>query len=174
MKRIFTIILLVGFCLFSCGTLQPVSMTKSQEDSLDNYKYFYVNPTGVKTGSAGYVVGNQYGVYGGSSTKSTDPCDIISGYLIKRNLIRVAEIDDNIKGETVVVSYGETGRRTMGLGYAIEVTIQFSSAKTHSVVCTVTGEGRGDTEADDIRLAITRCLDMVFGVVKQEKEESFY
>lgn len=106
--------------------------------------------------------------------KSTDPCDIISGYLIKRNFIRVAEIDDNIKGETVVVSYGETGRRTMGLGYAIEVTIQFSSAKTHSVVCTVTGEGRGDTEADDIRLAITRCLDMVFGVVKQEKEESFY
>ena len=62
----------------------------------------------------------------------------------------------------------------MGLGYAIEVTIQFSSANTHAVVCTVTGEGYGDTEADDIRLAITRCLDTVFGVVKQEEKESFY
>jgi hypothetical protein len=44
-------------------------------------------------------------------------------------------------------------------GYTIEVTIQFVSAKTNSLVCSCTAEGIGSTEADDIREAITRCLD---------------
>lgn len=173
MNRTWVIILLIGICLSGCVTLQPISMTKSEGDSLDNYKYFYINPAGVKTGNSGYVVGNQYGVVGGSVTTSTDPCDIISGYLIKRGFVRVANIEDTIKGETFVVSYGETGRRPAGIGYAIEVVIQFTSAKNHAVICTVSGEGHGDTEADDVRIATTRCLDALFGVVKQETE-SFY
>ena len=85
----------------------------------------------------------------------------------------MANIEDTIKGETFVVSYGETGRRPAGIGYAIEVVIQFTSAKNHAVICTVSGEGHGDTEADDVRIATTRCLDALFGVVKQETE-SFY
>ena len=60
--------------------------------------------------------------------------------------------------QTVIVNYGESGRRNRGLGYTIEVTIQFISAKTHAQICSCTAEGQGETEADDIRQAITRCL----------------
>jgi hypothetical protein len=56
------------------------------------------------------------------------------------------------------VNYGESGKRDRGLGYTIEVTIQFISAKTHTQICSCTAEGQGETEADDIRQAITRCF----------------
>ena len=56
------------------------------------------------------------------------------------------------------MNYGESGKRNRGLGYTIEVTIQFISAKTHAPICSCTAEGQGETEADDIREAITRCL----------------
>ena len=49
-----------------------------------------------------------------------------------------------------------------GLGYTIEVTIQFSSAKTNEMICSCTAEGQGETEADDIRQAIRRALTSLF------------
>jgi hypothetical protein len=58
----------------------------------------------------------------------------------------------------MIVNYGESGKRNKGLGYTIEVTIQFVSAKTNAKLCSCTAEGQGETEADDIREAITRCL----------------
>ena len=48
------------------------------------------------------------------------------------------------------------------LGYTIEITLQFLSADTHEVVCTSTAEGMGETEADDIRIAIQKALTEVF------------
>ena len=57
---------------------------------------------------------------------------------------------------------GESGRRNRGLGYTIEVTIQFISAKTKQMICSCTAEGQGETEADDIRQAIRRALDGLF------------
>lgn len=61
--------------------------------------------------------------------------------------------------ETLVVTYGESGVRNRGLnGRSIEVTIQFASAKTHKLVCSCTAEGKGTTDADNIRKAITRAL----------------
>lgn len=44
----------------------------------------------------------------------------------------------------------------------MEVTIQFISAQTNSLVCSCSAEGQGETEADDIRMAITRCLSTIF------------
>lgn len=84
---------------------------------------------------------------------------------MKNGYILLPEIEDNIRDRTVIVNYGETGRRNIlgGLfGYTIEVTIQILSADTHEVLCTCTAEGQGETEADDIRIAITRALAMVF------------
>lgn len=161
-KAIILSIIALAAILSGCATLLPTTITRNSEDDLKNYSYFYVNPAGAKTGSAGYVTGGNYGVYGSSSTRTTEPCDIISGYLIKLGYVRVATIDENISDKTLVISYGETGRRPAGLGYTIEVTLQFTSAKTHAPVCTVTGEGQGETEADDIRIAILRCLDTAF------------
>lgn len=44
-------------------------------------------------------------------------------------------------------------------GYTLEVSIQILDAKTQEPVFICTAEGQGDTEADDIRKAITRCLE---------------
>ena len=141
----------------SCVTLQPVRVTRNT--SLDNYTYFYITPTEAKTGSTGGVY---YGVYGSSLSKSTNPADIISGYLIKRGMVRLPEVRSDLADKTMIINYGETGRRSTGLGYTIEITLQILSAKTSEVICVVTGEGQGETEADDIRIAINRCLEEMY------------
>ena len=72
------------------------------------------------------------------------------------------EKENDLINKTLIVNYGESGRRDVFWGYTIEVTIQFLSANTNEVVCVTTAEGIGDTEADDITKAITRALDAVF------------
>lgn len=122
---------------------------------MDSYKYVYIIPT---TG----LTSSQSGVYGGSTTKSLNPSDIISGILIKHGYIRLPEINPQLLDETLIVNYGESGRRNVNLGYSIEVTIQFLSAKTNMPISICTAEGQGLTEADDIRIAITRALNPLF------------
>lgn len=141
----------------SCVTLQPVRVTRNT--SLDNYTFFYITPTEAKTGSTGGVY---YSVYGSSLSKSTNPADIISGYLIKKGMVRLPEVRSDLADKTMIINYGETGRRSTGLGYTIEITLQILSAKTSEVICVVTGEGQGETEADDIRIAINRCLEEMY------------
>lgn len=155
------LIALIPLLFASCVSLQPVRVTRNS--SLDQYTYFYITPTETKTGSSGGVYGNGYGVYGSSISKSTNPADIISGYLIKKGLVRLPEIKSDLADKTMIINYGETGRRSTGLGgYTIEVTLQVLSAKTSEVICVITGEGQGETEADDIRIAINRCLEEVY------------
>ena len=47
----------------------------------------------------------------------------------------------------------------LGRGYTLEVTIAFFDASTSDVVFRCTAEGFGRTEADDIEIAINRCLE---------------
>ncbi len=82
--------------------------------------------------------------------------------MIKKGFTQIPNISPEIAAKTLIINYGESGRRNVGLGYTIEVTIQFLSAKTHEIVCISTAEGLGSTEADDIRIAINRALDKVF------------
>lgn len=152
-------ILLALISLSGCASMRPATITKT-EDSVYNYRYFHVTQTGDYTGSTG-VYGNQYGVYGGI-TKSTNPASIISGILFKNGFVQVNEIKPDKAAETMIVSFGETGRRNVNLGYSIEVTIQFVSASTQNLVCSCTAEGQGDTEADDVRKAIERALKPLF------------
>ena len=107
------------------------------------------------------MYGNQYGVYGGT-TKSINPASVISGILFKNGFIQVNEVNPNNVKETMIVNFGETGRRNVNLGYSIEVTIQFVSAYTQLPICTCTAEGQGGTEADDVRKAIQRALKPLF------------
>ena len=134
----------------------------TQGDSVSNYKYFYVNHTTSVSGSTG-VYGNQYGVYGGY-TKTTNPSDIISGILFKNGFIRVDAVSPENADKTMIISYGETGRRNvnLGFGYSIEVTMQFINAKTQLPIVVCTAEGHGSTEPDHIRIAITRALEPLF------------
>lgn len=144
----------------ACASMRPPVINSYHNDKISNYRYFYVSPTGDYTSSSG-VYGNQYGVYGGQ-TKSTNPSTVIAGILFKNGYIQVNEIDPHNAKETMIVNFGETGRRSVNLGYSIEVTIQFISAATQLPICICTAEGQGETEADDVREAITRALGPLF------------
>lgn len=147
-------LLILSLLTFGCASLRPATSIKN--GSLDSYRYFYITPTNSLTSSSGATISGQY--Y--SSTKTVNPSDVITGILSKDGLIRLPELKPELTDETMIINYGESGRRNTGLGgYTIEVTIQFISAKTSSLVCTCTAEGQGSTEADDIRQAITRCLN---------------
>lgn len=148
--------IIVVLTLTSCGSLRPATVTR--HSSLEGYKYAYINSTSTKVGSAGYF----YNGLGASETKSTNPSEIISGFLMKKGFIIVPELKPENESHTIVVNYAETGRRNLNLGYAIEITIQILSATDNSLLCTGTAEGQGSTEADDIRIAINRCLAEIF------------
>lgn len=157
----FALAIVLAAVMSSCSPLKPVSI--QQNDSLDNYNYVYIIPTGeVTAGVSDVYADTDATIFGSSTTRSINPADLIAGYMMKRGFVRLSELNPELLDQTLVVSYGESGRRSRGFGYAIEVTIQFLSAKTNLPVCICFGEGQGETEADDIRIAINRCLDEVF------------
>lgn len=143
------IILLVNGCAAPLRT--PVIVRNAP---VEMYKYAYISPTKELISSTG-------GKYG-FTTKSVNPSDVIAGMLIKEGYIILPELKSELSNETLIVNYGESGRRNRGLGYTIEVTIQFISAKTNEMICSCTAEGQGETEADDIRQAIRRALSSLF------------
>ena len=169
-----TVILILSVLFFSCTTLlntlfiplKPPLLPEStfKNSSVENYKYIYISPTKSLTSSAGYVDGGaSYGVYGATQSKSVNPSDVISGILIKKGFIRLPELKEELNDKTLIVNYGESGKRDTGLGgYTIEVTIQFVSGKSSELVSSCTAEGQGQTEADDIRQAITRCITALY------------
>lgn len=158
--KTFAAFIICTLLLVGCAILEPVQVVK--KESIFNYDYFYIMPTGDVQSSSGAVYGGAYGVYGGSSSKSANPADIIAGKMIKRGFVRLNEVDEKTADKTILISYGESGRRSAGLGYTIEVTIQFTNAQTHSLICSCTGEGQGETETDDVRKAINRAMDELF------------
>lgn len=146
--------------LGSCAPLRLPVIVKNAP--IETYKYAYISPTKELTSSSGGTYGGQYGIYGSSTTKSVNPSDVIAGVLIKEGFIILPELKSELSNETLIVNYGESGRRNRGLGYTIEVTIQFISAESKQMICSCTAEGQGETEADDIRQAIRRALEGVF------------
>ena len=139
--------------------LDAVDYEVTKTKDLNEYKYIIVNSTETLNSSVGAIV------YGGGyflTGKSVNPGDVISGYLIKKGFVILKEKENDLINKTLIVNYGESGRRDVFWGYTIEVTIQFLTANTNEVVCVTTAEGIGDTEADDITKAITRALDAVF------------
>ena len=144
----------------SCGALKTPVIVRNAP--IEGYRYVFITPTKELTSSAGGTYGGRYGIYGASTTKSVNPSDVISGELIKNGFIILPELKSELNNKTLIVNYGESGRRNRGLGYTIEVTIQFISAETHELICSCTAEGQGETEADDIRQAIRRALSGLF------------
>jgi len=140
----------------SYASLKPVESIKN--GSLSNYKYIYIFPTNSLTSNSGATIGGQY--YSSSQTINTS--DVIIGKLLREGFIRIPELKPELAEETLIINYGESGKRNTGLGgYTLEVTIQFISAKDNKLIRSCTAEGQGYTEADDIRQAITRCLDEI-------------
>ena len=172
MKHIKTLALVCCMILLSsCSTkLHPVKVTK--HDSLSNYQYIYITPVQDVTSSSFSVYQNNANnsmntVYGNVQNNSTNPGDIISGIMAKYGYTRLPELVPELIDKTLIINYGESGRRQISLlGYTVEVTIQFISAKTYRLVCTCTGEGMGYSHIGDIRIAITRCLEKTFKTKK--------
>ena len=129
---------------------------------IETFKYAYISPTKELTSHSGIYHGGFGGMYGFAATESINPSDVIAGILIKEGFIILPELKSELSNETLIVNYGESGRRNRGFGYTIEVTIQFISAESKQMICSCTAEGQGETEADDIRQAIRRALEGVF------------
>ncbi|TLD86164.1 DUF4136 domain-containing protein [Helicobacter sp. MIT 05-5294] len=157
MVRVLLICLGLLFIAGCAAVLKPVEVKRFGD--ISSYKYAFVGQTQILNSSvgSGYVGYGTSGGYSYSLSKSINPTDIISGILMKKGFIIVENITNPT--QTLVVKYGQGGRRDVGFGYTLEVSIQILNAKTQEPVFICTAEGQGDTEADDIRIAITRCLE---------------
>lgn len=150
-------LVILSIWIIGCGPLKPVETIKNGQ--IRDYKYVFISQTKSLTSSSGAFINGQY--Y--SASKSVNPRDVISGVLAKEGFILIPELKDDLASETLIINYGESGRRSIGLGgYTIEVTIQFITSSTSSLIASCTAEGLGDTEADDIRKAINRCLNGIW------------
>ena len=156
------VLLSISLVLASCSVMVPQNATISTRPDLSKYKYVYITPTTEKTSVTGGTYGNQYGVYGSTSSRSISPADLIAGYFMKQGFVRIPEINEEQKAQTIVVNYGESGRVSYILAYSIEVTIQLLDAATYELICSSTAEGMGETETDDVRKATIKCLDAIF------------
>jgi hypothetical protein len=142
-----------------CATLKAPEITNRGD--LGQYSFVVLPKTSSLSSGSGRVYGNQYGVYGGSSSKQVNPSHVIEGILLKRGLVSTDAVNPGQESKTLLVKYGESGRRDVagGLGgYTLEVTVTIVTAKTNEVVYSCVAEGQGSTEVDDIRIAIHRCL----------------
>lgn len=163
MKKLILISFIIPICLMLLGCALQKPTVVINED-INNFSYVYITPTQtLSSGTAGtYYNGysNQY--Y--SVDKSINPNDVISGFFSKNGFIKIPELKEELLDKTLIINYGESGRRDVGFGYAIEVTIQLVSAKSNTLISSCTAEGMGETEADDIRIAINRCLSGIFNI----------
>ena len=153
---IFVPIFFTMIALASCVTLKEPAVV--QNGNLQDYHYVVLSSTVPLTSSSGSTINGYY--Y--STSKSVNPSDVIVGYLAKKGFIILPELQNDLLNETLIVNYGESGRREVFWGYTTEVTIQFVNAQSKKLVIMTTAEGIGDTETDDIKEAITRALDALF------------
>ena len=108
--------------------------------------------------------GNEEALPSSPYAQSVNSRDVIAGGFSKRGFIVLHDIEERVRPKTLIVSYGESGRRrvALGMGSTTEVILQLVSAETGELVGTATAEGCGDTESDDIKQAITRALAALF------------
>lgn len=160
MKKI--LLFLVALAATACSALKPT--TCSVQPTFFKYRYVYIMPTGSVTGSSEiYTIDRTY-VTGGV-TRTTNPADLMSGYLMQKGFTVLPQLDQNKLAETLVLSYGETGHRSVGFLWLFDATsiiIQFRDAQTNDLVATAESEDYGSTEADNIRYAIRNALDAIF------------
>ena len=156
MKKLFTFI--VACLMAATGMAQIMKPKATIVGSFADYEYFYVVPTSSMTSSSA-VVGGSYGVYGGA-TKTIVPSDVINGYLMQNDYNTTYMVSPELADKTLVVTYGNTGRRQLGLfSYASGIIIQMKNAKTQDLVATFVAEGCGEDETENIYKAIYSALN---------------
>lgn len=173
MKNKVLLFFLGAFLFSSCAVLKPPTVVSKKP--IDGYKYVYVAATsdvssvynvGMGTVQPTYWGNTVGGMVSSGGSRTANPGELIGGHFIKRGYVKLIELDPKLLDETLVVVYGESGRRKVGFGYTIEITVQITSAKDHEVLCVGTAEGQGSTETDDVRIAVDRCMTAIFDGVK--------
>ncbi len=162
MKTYITRILLLAILVSFTGCSVPLSIpTVQKAPTFDKYRYAYITPTQAitSTPTAGFTSFWGYN----NIQNAVNPADIISGILIKRGYIIIPEIAPELKAETIIVNYAESGERTESyFEHAVEIIIQIISADNYQKVAYCKSSGSGTTSADAITVAITRGLDSLF------------
>ena len=121
-KHAVIIIGLLLFVLYGCGPMALLPVEIENNRNLERYKYFYMNTTGSTTSRSNVGVNVGYGVYVTDPDRSINPGDFISGYLMNKGYVRVADRPFVHPEETFIVNYGEGGKR-----YLYEVIIYSNS-----------------------------------------------
>jgi hypothetical protein len=89
--------------------------------------------------------------------------NVIIGTLLKQGLSIVTEeqlnaLGENSKNFTLVVEWGVSGRDDKFMGYSQEVTVLIKDAVTRQIVYKGSGEGMGEDEIADVRIALEAAL----------------
>ena len=161
MKKI--VLFLAAIVLTACGALKPT--TCSVQPTFYKYRYVYIMPTGSVTGSTGVYTSYVDNRVHGGVTRTTNPSDRMSGYLMQKGLTILPQLDEAKKAETLVLSYGETDHRDVGflwLSTSTGIIIQFRDAQTNDLIASAEAEDYGSTEADNVRYALRKALDAIF------------
>ena len=161
MKKL--LLFFAALALTACGALKPT--TCSVQPTFDKYRYVYIMPTGSVTGSTGVYTSYVDNRVHGGVTRTANPSDMMSGYLMQKGLTILPHLDEAKKAETLVLSYGETDRRDVGLLWlstSTGIIIQFRDALTNDLIASAEAEDYGSTEADNVRYAIRKALDAIF------------
>ena len=154
---------IAALALTGCGALKPT--TCSVQPNFFKYRYVYIMPTGSVTGSTGVYTSYIDDRVHCGVTRTTNPSDMMSGYLMQKGFTVVPQLDQNKLAETLVLSYGETGHRDVGflwLSTSTNIIIQFRDAQTNDLMASAEAEDFGSTEADNVRYAIQKALDAIF------------
>lgn len=157
--RSIAVVVFLAVLVFGCTSLREPQISKHGD--IRQYSLAVLPNTGILSSSSGDIHGNRDRVRGSSTRKEINPGQLIEGILLKQGIVSTDAVSVENKDKTLLVKYGESGKRDIagGLGgYALEVTIALISAETNEVVYSCVAEGQGETEVDDIREAIHRCL----------------
>ena len=161
MKKL--LLFIATLVLTACGALKPT--TCSVQPTFYKYRYVYIMPTGSVTGSTGVYTSYVDNRVHGGVTRTANPSDMMSGYLMQKGLTIIPQLDEAKKAETLVLSYGETDRRDVGflwLSTSTGIIIQFRDALTNDLIASAEAEDYGSTEADNVRYALRKALDAIF------------
>lgn len=148
---------LLAILLAACSSVQLQPPTYKQAiDSVGKYKYVVIPDAGITTSYAASISPNG----GGAVGKEISPSGLIEGLLLKKGIVRIPASEPKFAPQLLIAKYGVSGKRELGRGaYTQEVTINLLDANSYAPIFTCSAEGFGQTEVDDIRDAIIRCLD---------------
>ncbi len=161
MKKI--VLFFITLVATACGALRPTTCTV--HPTFYKYRYVYIMPTGSVTGSTGVYTSYVDNRVHGGVTRTTNPSDMMSGILMQKGFTLLPQLDQNKLSETLVLSYGETGHRDVGLLWlstSTGIIIQFRDAQTNDLIASAEAEDFGSTEADNVRYAIQKALEAIF------------